>query len=197
MSEAPNGLDEQAKEAVQENEYSRLATLRTAGAIALLTVMAALAGEAALHESPTFDEIAHIGAGLSYADKLDTRFNPEHLPLEKLLSGVFMKLGSVRADYGSPQWTVGATFPASLLCEWVFGDWVLFHWNDPHKVLFWARLPMLLITLVLGWAIYWTASRLGGSWAGFLCLSIYITTPTFLTFGPLVLTDIPIALFHC
>lgn len=197
MSEAPNGLDEQAKEAVQENEYSRLATLRTAGAIALLTVMAALAGGAALHESPTFDEIAHIGAGLSYADKLDTRFNPEHLPLEKLLSGVFMKLGSVRADYGSPQWTVGATFPASLLCEWVFGDWVLFHWNDPHKVLFWARLPMLLITLVLGWAIYWTASRLGGSWAGFLCLSIYITTPTFLTFGPLVLTDIPIALFHC
>ena len=195
MSEAASRLSAQAGDAEPGNQSSRLAALRTAGAIALLTVMAILAGGSALRESPTFDEIAHIGAGLSYADKLDTRFNPEHPPLEKLLSGVFMKLGSVRADYASPQWTLGATFPASFLCEWSFGDWVLFHWNDPHKVLFWARLPMLLITLVLGWIIYWMASRLGGPWAGLLCLSIFITTPTFLTFGPLVLTDVPIALF--
>ncbi len=194
MSEANSGLG-QAGDAVQESGSSRRATFRTAGALALLAVMAALAGGAALRESPTFDEIPHIGAGLSYADRLDTRFNPEHPPLEKLLSGVFMKLGSVRADYGSPQWTLGATLPASFLCEWTFGDWVLFHWNDPHKVLFWARLPLLLITLVLGWTIYWMATRLGGPWAGFLCLSLYITTPTFLTFGPLVLTDIPITLF--
>jgi len=161
MSEATDSLDEQAGDAVQGNEFSRLAILRTTGAIALLTVMAALGGGAALLESPTFDEIAHIGAGLSYADKLDTRFNPEHPPLEKLLSGIFMRLGSVRADYGSPQWTVGANFPASFLCEWSFGDWVLFHWNDPHKVLFWARLPMLLITLVLGWTTYWMGMPAG------------------------------------
>ena len=32
----------------------------------LLILMAVLAGGAALHESVTVDEVAHIGAGLSY-----------------------------------------------------------------------------------------------------------------------------------
>jgi hypothetical protein len=199
MSEAADGLGEQpggiGQDGVKTKESSQRATWRTAGAMGLLALMAALAGGAALRESPTFDEVAHIGAGFSYADKLDSRFNPEHPPLEKLLSGVFMKLGEVQADYQSPQWTVGAHFPASFFCEWAFGNWVLLHWNNPHTVLFWARLPMLLITLLLGWTIYWMANCLGGPWAGLLCLSIYVSTPTFLTFGPLVLTDVPIALF--
>lgn len=198
MSGATGGVDGQSgigQETLRENGFSWLAERRAWVAIALLALMAVLAGGAALQESPTFDEVAHVGAGLSYADKLDTRFNPEHPPLEKLLSGVFMKLGGVHADYNSPQWTLGSKFPESFFCEWAFGNRVLRGWNDPHRVLFWARLPMLLITLLLGWTIYWMANRLGGPWAGLLCLCIYITTPTFLTFGPLVLTDIPIALF--
>src|SRR5260370_13804810 len=37
--------------------------------------------------------------------------------------------------------------------------------------------------------------RLGGDWGGLLCLAAYTTMPAFLTFGPLVLTDVAIALF--
>src|SRR5260370_13877187 len=37
--------------------------------------------------------------------------------------------------------------------------------------------------------------RLGGDWGGLLCLAAYTTRPAFLTFGPLVLTDVAIALF--
>jgi hypothetical protein len=47
--------------------------------------MAILAGGAARRESITFDEIAHIGAGVSYLQKLDMRMNPEHPPLAKVL----------------------------------------------------------------------------------------------------------------
>ena len=44
----------------------------------LLLFMAFLAGGSALRESVTIDEVAHIGAGVSYLQKLDLRFNPEH-----------------------------------------------------------------------------------------------------------------------
>ena len=168
---------------------------RAFAAVGLLALMAALAGGPALfHESPTFDEIPHIGAGLSYVNQFDGRYNPEHPPLAKLLSGLSMAAGGVRADYRSPAWTQSANTFAAFWGEWAFGDWVALHWNDPRKVVFWARLPMLLLTLLLGWCLYIFAERLGGPWAGLLCLAVYVSTPTFLTFGPLVLTDLPIAL---
>ena len=105
-----------------------------------------------------------------------------------------MAAGGVRADYGSPLWTQSKSVFTAFTGEWTFGDWVVLRWNDPHKVIFWARLPMLLLTLLLGWCLYLFASRLGGPWAGLMCLAVYASTPTFLTFGPLVLTDIPITL---
>jgi 4-amino-4-deoxy-L-arabinose transferase-like glycosyltransferase len=39
------------------------------------------------------------------------------------------------------------------------------------------------------------AARFGGVAGGLICLAVYVTAPLFLVFGPLVLTDIPIALF--
>ena len=47
----------------------------------LLAIMAMLSGGAARRESVTVDEVAHIGAGVSYLQKLDMRMNEEHPPL--------------------------------------------------------------------------------------------------------------------
>jgi hypothetical protein len=90
--------------------------LQHLAAACLLAVMFVLAGGAALRESPAVDEIAHIGAGLSYLQRLDLRLN-----------------------------------------------------------------------------LY--AIRLGGAWGGLLCLACDATTPAFLVFGPLVITDLPVTLF--
>jgi hypothetical protein len=54
---------------------------------------------------------------------------------------------------------------------------------------------MLVLTQLLGWTIYLCGIRLGGRWGGLLCLAAYVTTPAFLLFGPLVITDLPITLF--
>ncbi len=54
---------------------------------------------------------------------------------------------------------------------------------------------MLLLTLVLGWVLYFYGARLGSPLGGVLCLSAYATMPAFLAFGPLVLTDTAVALF--
>jgi 4-amino-4-deoxy-L-arabinose transferase-like glycosyltransferase len=68
-------------------------------------------------------------------------------------------------------------------------------WNDPHATLLWARLPILLLTLLLGYVLYTLGVRLGGPWGGLLCLAVYVTTPAFLAFGPLVVTDVAFTLF--
>ena len=54
---------------------------------------------------------------------------------------------------------------------------------------------MMILTLLLGWTLYVYGRRIGGTAGGLLCLAAYVTTPTFLVFGPLVLTDLPATLF--
>jgi len=162
----------------------------------LLLMMAVLSGGAARRESVTIDEVAHIGAGLSYVQKLDLRMNEEHPPLAKVLTGISLALRGTRADYSHVSWTASRQFlPHAFLGQWIFGEWVLERWNDPVTTLTWARFPMLLLMLVLGWVIYVYGCRLGGRWGGLLCLAAFVSTPVFLTFGPLVLTDVAITLF--
>jgi hypothetical protein len=161
----------------------------------LLTLMALLAGGAALRESVTIDEVAHIGAGVSYLQKLDLRLNPEHPPLAKMIAAAPLVARGTRADYNGIAWKISTDFIAAFMGEWVFGEWLLERWNDPVSTLALARLPMLLLTLALGWVVYVCGSRLGGAWGGLLCLSVYVATPLFLAFGPLVHTDIAVALF--
>jgi 4-amino-4-deoxy-L-arabinose transferase-like glycosyltransferase len=161
----------------------------------LLVFMAILAGGSALRESVTIDEVAHIGAGVSYLQKLDLRLNEEHPPLPKVLAALPLVLRRTHADYSHISWIVSETFFQAYAGQWVFGAWLLTKWNDPVTTLAWARLPMLLLTLALGWFLFACARRIGGNWGGLLCLSIYVSTPAFLAFGPLVHTDIPVTLF--
>jgi len=54
---------------------------------------------------------------------------------------------------------------------------------------------MLLLMLALGWVLYRCGTRFGDASGGLLCLLAYATMPTFVTFGPLVLTDVAVTLF--
>jgi Dolichyl-phosphate-mannose-protein mannosyltransferase len=161
----------------------------------LLLLMAILSGGAAYRESITVDEVAHIGGGVSYLQKLDLRMNPEHPPLAKILAALPLVLRGVCADYSDLSWDFSGHSFGMMLGEWPWGHSVALRWNDPGSTVWWARVPMLLLTLVLGAFVYRYASQLGGSWGSLLCLTAFVTTPTFLVFGPLVLTDICVTLF--
>lgn len=174
--------------------------LKTSGtfsaiALLLLALMALLAGGAARLESVTFDEVAHTAAGVSYLQKLDMRMNEEHPPLAKVVAALPLVLRGAHADYTHLSWTFSDRIFHQYLAEWVFGHWFLMRWNDPYSTLFLARVPMLLLTLLLGFVLYSYGTRLGNAWGGLLCLSAFVTMPAFLAFGPLVLTDVPITLF--
>jgi Dolichyl-phosphate-mannose-protein mannosyltransferase len=162
----------------------------------VLLLMAAMAGGAALRQSVSVDEVAHLGAGVSYLQKLDMRMNIEHPPLAKMLAGLPLAIGGARADYQNPSWTFAqdGMFPA-FLAQWSFGHLFLARWNNPAVTLTWGRVPMLMFMIALGALIYVYGSRLGGEWGGLLAVTLYASMPAFLTFGPLVITDIPIAFF--
>ena len=113
--------------------------------------MFVLAGGAVLRESVTIDEVAHIGAGVSYLQKLDLRFNEEHPPLAKVLAALPLVARGTRADYSGTIWNVSQDFFPAYLGQWIFGEYVLTRWNQPGSTLAWARLPMLLLTIALGW----------------------------------------------
>ena len=163
----------------------------------LLLLMALLAGGAARRESVTVDEVAHTGAGVSYLQKLDMRMNEEHPPLTKVLAAIPLVIRRAHADYSDISWTFsGERMFNEYLGEWVFGHSFLFRWNDPVATLWWARVAMLAVTLLLGFVLYAFGSQLGGSpRGGLLCLVAFVTMPTFLAFGPLVITDIVVTLF--
>jgi hypothetical protein len=137
------------------------------------------------------DELAHIPAGYSYITQKDMRLNPEHPPLLKDLAGLAVWLGS----------KITATpihFPSQIKPwqkdingQWDFGGYFLYrNGNDADKIIFWARLPMLLIMLLLGFYVFKWTSELYGSKAGLLALFFYSISPTFLAHGRLVTTDV-------
>ena len=168
----------------------------TIAAGVLLAFMAWLAGGAALRESVTVDEVAHIGAGVSYLQRFDLRLNVEHPPLPKIWAAIPLVLRGTHADYSHVSWTFSnEKLFAGYAGEWIFGSWLLDRWNNPVTTLRWARFPMLLLTLALGWSLFAIGRNLGENWGGLLCLSTYVSMPAFLAFGPLVHTDIPVTLF--
>jgi hypothetical protein len=180
---------------METSSQGRMAAPRVA-AIFLLALLAVLAGGAALRESVAIDELAHIGAGVSYWQRLDLRLNPEHPPLVKLLAAAPLAAGGVHADYSGFTWAWSGQAPFNpFLAEWPFGASVVERWNDRDATLRWARLPMLLLLVGMGLAMYRCGERLADGWGGVFSLCWFATTPAFLAFGPLVLTDTAVALF--
>ncbi|HKF25506.1 MAG TPA: glycosyltransferase family 39 protein [Candidatus Acidoferrum sp.] len=136
----------------------------------------------------TTDEVVHIPAGVSYLEVHDARMNPEHPPLLKILAAAPLVIGGLRLDYSLPHWihTKDALFGAEAFSE-----------IGPHSAR-WisaARVPMVGILLALGAATFWMARQLAGPAGGVLSLLAFAATPFFYAYGPLVHTDIGIALF--
>lgn len=140
-------------------------------------------------DAPTYDEPAHLAAGLAYAEQGDLRFNPEHPPLAKWLSGESVALLSstyVPSD--------GSEF--NDVDQYGLGIRILYgEGNDVEDVLRLARAPMIGLTLALVLVAYGFASELFGYAGGLLTVALLTTDPNLLAHGRLVTTDVPMTLF--
>ena len=156
-------------------------------------------------DSATFDETAHLGAGVSYLETGDFRLNPEHPPLVKLIAAaplVILHRGG--GDYDSPVWKgeplSDADSRRSHAAEWGFGFELLNGSHeaaarrDPALRLTPARSAILVLGALLALVVYVWARELFGPPAGLLALAVAVTCPTLLAHARLVTTDLPAAL---
>ncbi len=162
---------------------------RRAAPLALLLLFALLLqGLAFIGESSqTSDEGAHLAAGYSYLKTGDFRLNVEHPPLIKELAAAPL-LGLDLAFPWGPLWDDAE--------EWNIGRIFVHENRVPNDtILFLARLPMLGLSLLLGWAIFRWARRLFGPGGALLSLGLYAFDPNVVAHSCLVTTDLGVTLF--
>lgn len=168
-------------EAIKKVQATVLVTL-------LLGAMFFMALASMKNDSLTFDEVAHIPAGYSYLTQKEYRLNPEHPPLIKDIAALPLLLQKINFPSYLKSWREDANG------QWDFGNKFLYHsGNNPDKIIFWARFPMILIMLFLGWFVYkWTKEILGRKTA-FLALFLYSFSPTIIAHGRFVTFDVAAA----
>lgn len=152
----------------------------------VLLVMLALMLGSAWNDSATMDELAHIPAGFGYVTQLDYRLNPEHPPLLKALAALSAQI-FVKPYFptDTPYWQ------DDVNGQWAQGAKFLYEsGNDADKIIFWSRLPLILLAVFFGWLLFgWTKKRFGDS-AALLTLTLFAFSPTILTHSRYVTTDL-------
>lgn len=144
----------------------------------------------ASNDSAIYDETAHIPAAYSYLKFHELRLNPEHPPLIKDLAAfplMFLKLNfDTTQDFWteSPdgQWDAGGSF--------LYGSK-----NNPDRIVFWSRIPIVILSIIFGLFIFFWARQLAGKLAGLFALALYAFDPNILGHNHFVTTDLGIAAF--
>ena len=162
--------------------------LKYSGIVAtlLLILMFFLGLFSMLGDSGTTDEVAHIPAGYTYLQYQDFRLNPEHPPLIKMMSGL-------------PLQFLGVTFPTEELAweeanQWESGWKFIYHDdNDADQILFWARLPILLFSILLGLYVYKWTREVYSKKVALIALFLFVLSPNIIAHSRLVTTDLGVA----
>ncbi len=150
----------------------------------LLGQMAVGMVTAAREQSPVPDEVVYVGAAVVYMTRHDLQINPEHPPLAKLLSAVGLSFADVRLD---------PTFHGN---QGQIGRRVLYgEGNDGDRLVFLARLPMIVLTLLFGLVVFTFGRDLLGNVGGLVGLGLYAFSPDVIAHGSLATNDVPMAGF--
>jgi len=147
-------------------------------------------------DSQTSDEGVHLLAGYTYLTKHDYRFNPEHPPLVKVLAAtplLFLKLNTAEVDY---YWEKSGDF---LYDSWqenrtAAEKFLYSSGNNADQILFYARMPIVFLTLLLGLLIFAIAYRFWGPYGALVSTALYAFDPNIMAHGHLVTTDIGISI---
>lgn len=190
----------------------------------LLIIAAGLMIGAMRQENATVDETVFLGAGWSYWQGHRYRFNPEHPPLIQLIAALPLRaLGATLTPYGeailngrvmaetSSRWDQAPGVEPARTAELfpngpgfyhypedeesVFGGAFIYGGqNNAEKLMFWGRIPEVLLTLVTALLVLLWARGLQGDVAGLLAAAMLLLNPVMLAYGHIVQSDIGMAL---
>jgi len=134
------------------------------------------------------DEAEHLSAGYSYLKTGDFRLNPQHPPFIKSLAAAPLLFLDPRFNLDDPNWKSdpprGVPFGVNFL-----------YTNDADRLLFWGRLPIVFLSLLLGLYVCKWASELFGPSAGLTALFLYSFCPNIIAHSRVVTMDMGLSCF--
>ncbi|MEV6298904.1 phospholipid carrier-dependent glycosyltransferase [Actinoplanes sp. NPDC051861] len=150
--------------------------------VAMLGQMAFAMVTTAMQQSPTIDEPVYVATAEVYRQQHSLRYNPEHPPLGKLIMAAGTAFAGAELDpaYPGNQTRLGR----HLLYE---------SGNNPFQLMFLARLPIILLTLLFGLVVLAFARDLAGAAGGLIALALYAFSPDVIAHGSLATLDVPAA----
>ncbi len=165
-------------------------TWRTAVILALaLIFMLTLEATSARLKSPTYDEQGYIARGYAYVKLGDRHLligTPMMLNAWNALP--LLLLPDIHLETDHPTWQGTDFHDASAHFMW-HSD------NDVNRVVFWARAPTMILSLLLAATAYRWARELYGPRAGWLALFLAVLSPNLLAHARLATTDLGLAFF--
>ena len=170
---------------------SRLSIWQWAVAVALLLALFFQLTRAALRNSVTFDEGQHISRGYAYLKTGDLRLyqvRGAHPPGMAILEAAPLLLLSDLPE-------------VALLRGWAEADTILFAkqlvWKSPdiERLMFAARVPVMLVVTLLAAFVFRWASDLGGPRAGLVALGLCALDPNIIAHGMLAASDAGVTAF--
>ena len=147
-------------------------------------------------DAQTTDEGVHLSAGFTYLTKRDFRFNPEHPPFLKELATLPLLFIHPNIPEDQKYWDKAADFYYDSWREnRAFGDEMLYALgNNADLLLFWGRLAPVLITFLLGLAVFLISKRFFGSLGGLISTVFFVLDSLINGHGHLITTDIAVSL---
>jgi len=150
----------------------------------LLAEMAVAMVWTAVAQTPTVDEPVYVGTATVYVQQHQLKYNFEHPPLGKLIIAAGVVFAHPKLDPGF----TGS--PGDL------GRHLLYEsGNDPDRLMLFARLPMIVLTLLFGLVVFAFARDLTGTAGGLVALALYAFMPDLIANGSLATLDVPTAGF--
>lgn len=138
--------------------------------------------------SNTWDESGHLLSGYAYIKRGIDYLEPSHPVLGRLIPAMPLLFFNLRfeAERVIPQGMPNSNFyPYSL--KFLFENNV-----DGRRLLFFARLAMITLGVILGLHVFIWARMLYGDKGGLLALFLYVLCPNILAHSGLVTTDFPL-----
>lgn len=159
-------------------------------AVLLISLAYFLMVSSAIRKSATVDEQSHLFRGIAYLKTGATHFLLGHPIFGSALSALpLLSEPDLRLPVDDPAWEAG---------NWsLAGDRFLWQLNDnPQKLLFLGRLPVMWLTLLLGALVFRWAGELKGAMAAIFAGILVWMDPNILANGRLITGDLALTFFY-
>ncbi|MBN1933568.1 MAG: glycosyltransferase family 39 protein [Anaerolineae bacterium] len=150
----------------------------------LLLALFGLQVTSARLKSPTYDEQVYISRGYAFVRLRDLHILVgEPVLLNALNALPLLGLPGVRLPVDDPAWAGTNFHPIAEAFMWQVNP-------NADQILFLARVPTMLLTLLLAVFVYRWAREAFGRWAGLLALLLCALDPNLIAHGQLAATDL-------